>query len=474
MKSPLVLALATVALAVGSPAAAATIVINVADGAGEGFNDPNPPGDPSQRGNNPGTTLGELRLNLFETAANVWAGILDSEVTITVNARFDPLTCSASSGTLGFAGAAASSANVPNGLAGTRYPIALAESLAGANLNGSGAEINATFNSEPDTLSADCLGGGGYYYGLDGDAPAGQISLFSVVLHELGHGLGFASFAQENGQFSGGLPDIFSRQLRDLETGKNWADMSDAERAASSLNDPDLVWTGARVTTARGDFLDNAVEMVINSPPAIAGTFPVTLGQEPDIDLDSTGVTADVVDGDALGGCTFFANNAAVAGRIALFAEDGDCFSPFRGFFTETAGGVGAIISSDQPLGDASVSGQISNQDVTIPYVGTTQALGNDLRNNLPGANVTLRRSTTVFIGENAGRVRMYAPASFEAGSSVSHWSSAATPDLLMEPRLGNIGFDQVDLTVAAFQDMGWRTRSAGPPLIFKDAFEIP
>lgn len=463
---------AALLLALAAPASAATIVINVDDGAGEGFNDPNPPGDPTQRGNNPGTTLGELRLNLFEAAADVWAGILASDIAITVNARFDPLNCTANSGTLGSAGAAASTTGVTGGQANTRYPIALAESLANANLNGSGAEINATFNSELDTLSADCLGGGGFYYGLDGNAPSGQSSLFSVVLHELGHGLGFASFARQDGAFPGGAPDIFSRNLFDLETNRNWAAMSDAERAASSLNDPDLVWVGPEVTARRGDFLDRAVEMVINAPPGIAGTFPVDIGEEPNIALDSAGVTADVVDGDALGGCDFFVNPAAVSGKIVLFAEDDACFTPFRGFFTQQAGGVGAIISSNQATGNANVSGQIGNQDVTIPYVGTTQALGDELRANLPGASVTLRRSADVFLGENSGRLRMYAPAAYESGSSVSHWSDAASPDLLMEPRLGAIGFDQVDLTVAAFLDMGWKRLTAGPILIFRDAFE--
>ena len=44
-----------------------TIVNN--DGAGEGFNDTTPV---APIGGNPGTTLGQQRLNVFQAAANVW------------------------------------------------------------------------------------------------------------------------------------------------------------------------------------------------------------------------------------------------------------------------------------------------------------------------------------------------------------------------------------------------------------------
>ena len=73
---------------------AATVVIQNVDGAGEGFNDPTPA---APVGGNPGTTLGAQRLNAFTFAANLWGAALQSSVTILVQAKMDPQTCTATS-----------------------------------------------------------------------------------------------------------------------------------------------------------------------------------------------------------------------------------------------------------------------------------------------------------------------------------------------------------------------------------------
>lgn len=66
---------------------------------------------------------------------------------------------------------------------GVWYPMALAEKLARKNLNPvTEADIVATFNSRRDD----------WYFGTDGNCPADKFDLVSVVLHELGHGLGFS------------------------------------------------------------------------------------------------------------------------------------------------------------------------------------------------------------------------------------------------------------------------------------------
>ncbi len=50
----------------------------------------------------------------------------------------------------------------------------------------------------------------------------------------------------------------------------------------------------------------------------------------------------------------------------------------------------------------------------------------------------------------------MYSPNPYESGSSVSHWDTSASPNLLMEPNVSNDLGSTVDATLAAFQDIGW------------------
>src|SRR6476660_4377994 len=83
-------------------AGAATITIINNNAAGVGFNDPTPV---APVGGNPGTTLGQQRLNAFQAAANIWGATLNSTVTINILATFEPLTCTATGATLGSAGA---------------------------------------------------------------------------------------------------------------------------------------------------------------------------------------------------------------------------------------------------------------------------------------------------------------------------------------------------------------------------------
>ena len=115
------------ALPVAAQAAAVITIIN-ADAPGEGFNDPTPA---TPVGGNPGTTVGEQRLRMFQFAADRWGALLDSSVEIQIQANFDPLTCTATSAVLGSAGAFTVSADFPNAPeTGVWFPGALANKLA--------------------------------------------------------------------------------------------------------------------------------------------------------------------------------------------------------------------------------------------------------------------------------------------------------------------------------------------------------
>ena len=109
----------------------------------------------------------------FQHAVDIWSSQLTSTVPIAVDASFEALDA----GVLGSAGATyhARSAN------GDFYPAALANSLAGFDRYPEFSDIEARFSSNAS-----------WYYGTDGDTPATQPDFVSVVLHELGHGLGFA------------------------------------------------------------------------------------------------------------------------------------------------------------------------------------------------------------------------------------------------------------------------------------------
>jgi hypothetical protein len=206
-------------------------------------------------GGNAGTTLGEQRLIVFETAADIWGAVLDSDVEIRVQAQFDPLSCTANSAVLGSAAALTAARDFPNApFAGTWYPIALANALAGSDLSASN-DITATFNSQIDNNNS-CLQNIDWYLGLD-HQDGNDIDLLTVVLHEIGHGLGFASFVNEStGAELLRYPDIFGVFSLDLDSGLHWDEMSNNnQRKNSAKNTGDLVWDGPSVSDAADGFL---------------------------------------------------------------------------------------------------------------------------------------------------------------------------------------------------------------------------
>lgn len=334
---------------------AANIVIVNLDDPGEGFNDTTPA---TPEGGNTGTTRGQQRLIVFQTAAKVWGALLKSNVTIHVGANFDPLTpCSPLGSVLGSAGPSYRvSSTPPAGLiANTWYPIALYESYVGANANSANNEITAKFNSDIDDIP--CGGAGTrFWYGIDPNTvpSSGTFFLFRTVLHELGHGLGFASLVCKttsgcsNGVVVGGFakdglgvprPDAWAQFVADTTPGYGgptnaWDTLTDAQRAASMTHDPKLIWIGPNVT---------------------------------------------------------------------------------------------ADASSYQPTGS---------------------------------------------LAFEMGFMRLHAPSTIAPGSSVSHWSSAASnPNLLMEPALQNVpSVYDADLTYSLLQDIGWRTNPRDT--LFEDSFD--
>ena len=93
-------------------------------------------------------------------------------------------------------------------MANTFYPVALANRLAHQDLDAGAVDIYAEFTSNPAAS---------WYYGTDGLPALDQLDFESVVLHELGHGLGFFGSMYVTGAGAGswgyglGFPFIYDR-----------------------------------------------------------------------------------------------------------------------------------------------------------------------------------------------------------------------------------------------------------------------
>lgn len=458
-------------LACSAAHATATIVINNVNAAGEGFNDTTMPG--VDAGCQPGENLGQCRLRVFTTAAHQWGQLLNSPVTITVDAQMDPLECDGDSAVLGSAGPNTTHTNFTNApRANTSYVQAEANALAGHDLS-SYSDIDATFNVDIDD-GGTCLNGvTGWWYDTDPNAPisADRVPLLPVVFHELAHGLGFISlYDTSTGKaFSSGTP-IWGDYLYDTSTSKLWKNMTNSQRKASTKNDPDLVWTGPNTSKQSTVFLDYSPALIVNTPASIAGAYTAQDAQfGPGVVTNPvTGNVVLAIDGTAPfnDACETLTNPGAIAGKIAL-VDRGVCNFTVKVKNAQNAGATGVIVANNEASGLPGMGG--ADPSVTIPSLGVTQATGNALKSHLP-VNATLGVDTSARAGTNSGCVRMFAPNPVQPGSSVSHFSSDAYPDLLMEPALNVSLFNKVDLTLPLFKDIGWST--SPEDILFIDGFD--
>lgn len=171
----------------------------------------------------------------FQYAVDIWSGLITSDVPIVIDAQWEDLP----GNTLGSAGAAGLWYNFTGApFNGILYPSPLADKLAGTDLDPGQADINANFDS-----------GTNWYYGLDGNTPFSQFDLVSVILHEIGHGLGFAGTvyvgSDGNGYvLNGSLPGVFDGYVW---TGNNESILSFGDGSAAlgaALVSENLYWGG--------------------------------------------------------------------------------------------------------------------------------------------------------------------------------------------------------------------------------------
>jgi hypothetical protein len=187
----------------------------------------------------------------FDYAAAIWESLITSPVTILVQADWADL---GDSGILGQAGPSNIFRNFPGApMDDTWYPSALADKLAGTNLGG--LDFEATFNSTfPD-----------WYFGTDGNPPSDKLDFTSVVLHEMGHGLGFLGYLQIIGSTAysdyQGSPFVYNRFT---ETGSG---------ASLLALDPDALY---QAVTGGNVYFDGPNARVNNSGQTVKLYAPAT------------------------------------------------------------------------------------------------------------------------------------------------------------------------------------------------------
>jgi len=471
------LAIAGASLAVMQQAqAAATIVINNLNVAGVGFNDLTPA---TPVGGNPGTTLGQQRLFAFTYAANIWGATLTSNQPIIINAQMTALACTATGATLGSAGATSAFRDFPNApFTNTLYPYALANKIAGAYLGTLNApQISANFNANLG-MNANCLPGRTWYLGLDGQHGT-NIDFVAVLLHEMGHGLGFQPFTNgSTGAQSGGRPSVWDRFMLGTVTGKLWVNMTNAERAASAISLDKLVWTGPNVTAAVPTVLSFGLASATFSGPAagaMAGTvrvgeadFGPAVGAAPV--YGEVMPVAEQTAGAGEGCEAFNATNArATSGKIA-FIRLGVCSVATKAKNAQNAGAIAVLI------GDIVVENAVQpiplggwDKTLTIPSVRLFKTDADKLSTSLlkrsrsgSGVFASLGRAGGAqYAGaDSLGRALLYVPNPFISGSSVSHFDRTMFRNQLMEPNISNdLGTSLIppqDLSFKLLQDIGW------------------
>jgi PA domain len=448
------------------------VIVNI-NAPGIGFNDPTPR---APVGGNTGTTLGQQRLIAFEHAASIWSTTLDSTVPIRIRAQFTALGANV----LGSAGPIVRFRDFPNAeQAGTWYHVALANKQAGFDLlslaDAQALGIDPAFS---DDINANFSSDFNFYLGLDNNHGA-QNDLVAVLLHEFAHGLGFSQSASlTTGALLGGFPDTYNRKLFDNTTSLYWPQMTNAERLASATRFGRVVLDSPRVNEAIPSVLSlGSPGVVVESPAAIAGPYQfgtASFGTP----IGSPNVAALVVEAvdaaDAAGpattdGCSPFANAGAVAGKIAL-VERGTCGFAVKARNAAAAGAVAAIIYNNAANAAAAPPAMANDGGpaVTITAVSLARASGLAIIGQLgSGVFVEIGVDMTVRAGADAlGRARVYAPFPVVGGSSISHYDTVASRNLLMEPAInGDLTHNlraPFDLTYELMRDIGWYPHADG------------
>ncbi len=472
---------ALIAASLFVPVAHAEIIPVNLDPAGSGLNDPTAR---APEGGNPGTTVGQQRQIVYQFAADLWDSTLTADVDVRVGASFAALSCNASSGVLGSAGPWWIWSDPAFPVPDVWYHQALANQIAGENLNVTNEnpdyvfpddiEIGSQFNA--NLGQPNCLAGSGWYYGLDGNTPAGLINFLDVVMHEISHGLGFSGFVDySTGVLGGragtpGVSDVYTHFAYDNVTGARFdtAAMTDALRSTALKTPGRTAWDGASATSQVPAFLDPKMALQITGSMTASYTAFGTAGFGPaatpanfnaDLVIVNDGAGADPADA-----CEPLAAGS-LTGKVA-FINRGTCGFEFKTVNAEGAGAAAVIIGNVASSGTPGTApGMADDPALTagIPALSLNLNDANAIRAQATGMHAALGTVAGQYAGADSGnRPLLYTPTTVASGSTFSHYDTTLTPNALMEPFINdslaaNYG---TDLTLALFEDEGWVLQS--------------
>ena len=177
----------------------------------------------------------------IQAAADAWAANWKSAVPVTITATY---ARQSSTSVL----ASASPVKFFHNFVGTPdpdlwYASAMANALAGKDLDPANPEIDVHINS---------LVARTFYLGTDGNCPANQYDLESILLHEMGHGLGFLSNDTYSSSYKLGSIDQPTPYDAYAQTpdGSRLSDLSSPSTELGKALTSKLVWSGANGVAA--------------------------------------------------------------------------------------------------------------------------------------------------------------------------------------------------------------------------------